>query len=255
MRKLGILDDRWNFNRGAFGGFINGSAAEPIERRFYGPCDLNDSLPWSFYGELATRDGALLKRMLSTDRGRCNILFYGDPGTGKTSFAKTLAKEVRRQAFEVRQAEEEGAILFFDEIDGLVRDREGASQSWQVAQVNELLQQMENFGGIMVAATNFSTSLDPATMRRLTYKLEFGYLEETGKRLFFERMFKMKLSDEEFAELNQLENLTPGDFRTVHQELFYLGGTRTNLERIAALKAECEMKKDGKTRPKIGFAA
>ena len=136
-----------------------------------------------------------------------------------------------------------------------MRDREGASQSWQVTQVNELLQQMENFDGIMVAATNFSVSLDPAAMRRFTYKLEFDYLDEDGKRLFFERMFKTKLSDAEFSELDQLGNLAPGDFRTVRQELFYLGRERTNRDRIAALQSECALKKDGRRASRIGFAA
>ena len=121
--------------------------------------------------------------------------------------------------------------------------------------LNELLQQMENFDGIMVAATNFSTSLDPATMRRFTYKLELDYLEEDGKRMFFERMFKAKLSDAEFSELDQLGNLTPGDFRTVRQELFYLGRERTNHDRIAALQSECALKKDGRRASRIGFAA
>ena len=120
--------------------------------------------------------------------------------------------------------------------------------------VNELLQQMENFDGIMVAATNFSKNLDPATMRRFTFKLEFGYLDDAGKRLFFERMFKTKLTDDEFDELKSVPNLAPGDFRTVRQEHFYLADDETNLDRIAALREESALKKDGEKFVKIGFS-
>ena len=114
---------------------------------------------------------------------------------------------------------------------------------------------MENFGGVMVAATNFSKNLDPATMRRFTFKLEFGYLDDDGKRKFFERMFKTTLSDDEFAELKDLHNLAPGDFRTVRQEMFYLEESPSNMDRIAALKEECAVKKDGGGSGPIGFSA
>ena len=140
-------------------------------------------------------------------------------------------------------------------MDGLLQDRANATRSWEITQVNELLQQMENFDGIMVAATNFSKNLDSATMRRFTFKLEFGYLDDAGKKTFFERMFKATLADDEFAELRQLRNLAPGDFRTVRQEQFYLGDAVTNLDRIAALKDECAVKKDGDSSLPIGFAA
>lgn len=210
----------------------------------------------------------------SDDKPRMNILMFGPPGTGKTEFVKYLGKELdckvvvmkgsdllskyvgeseQNIARAFRRAEQERAILFFDEIDGILQSRESASQSWEVSQVNELLQQMENFDGVMVAATNFSKNLDAAAMRRFTFKLEFGYLEDEGKRLFFERMFKTRLADAEFAELKELRNLAPGDFRTVRQEGFYLGEEQTNLDRIAALREECALKKDGDHGSKIGF--
>ena len=210
------------------------------------------------------------------DKPRMNILLFGPPGTGKTEFVKYLGKKLDRKVLVVkgsdilgkyvgeseqniakafRRAETEHVILFFDEVDGLLQDRSNATHSWEITQVNELLQQMENFNGIMVAATNFSKNLDPATMRRFTFKLEFGYLEDEGKRAFFERFFKSTLADDEFAELRQLRNLAPGDFRTVRQEQFYLGDAVTNLDRIAALKEECAVKKDGDSSLPIGFAA
>ena len=210
------------------------------------------------------------------DRPRMNILLFGPPGTGKTEFVKYLGKTLDRKVVVVkgsdilncyvgeteqniakafRRAEAEHAVLFFDEVDGLLQDRSNARHSWEITQVNELLQQMENFDGVMVAATNFSKDLDPATMRRFTFKLEFGYLDDEGKKSFFERMFKTTLMDEEFAELKQLRNLAPGDFRTVRQEHFYLGGDMSNKERIEALKEECAVKKDGDSSSPIGFSA
>ena len=214
--------------------------------------------------------------LAAEDKPRMNVLLYGPPGTGKTEFVKYLGKALDRKVLVVkgsdllskyvgeseqnianafRQAEAEHAILFFDEVDGLLQDRAGASHSWEITQVNELLQQMENFDGVMVAATNFAKNLDPATMRRFTFKLEFGYLDDDGKRMFFERMFKTTLTEDEFAELKYLRNLAPGDFRTVRQEQFYLGGEVSNKDRIEALKEECAVKKDGESSSPIGFAA
>ena len=172
---------------------------------------------------------------------------------GSDLLSKWVGESEQNIARAFRRAEAEHAILFFDEVDGLLQDRSGADHSWEITQVNELLQQMENFDGVMVAATNFSKNLDAAVMRRFTFKLEFGYLDDAGKRLFFERMFKSKLGDDEFAELKELRNLAPGDFRTVRQEQFYLGCEVTNADRVAALKEECAIKKDGVHSARIGF--
>ena len=208
------------------------------------------------------------------DRPRMNLLLWGPPGTGKTEFIKYLGKELNakvlvkmgsdllsmyvggteqniKRAF--AEAEADNAILFLDEIDGLVQDRSGASKSWEVTQVNELLYQMENFKGVMVGATNFMDNLDQAIMRRFTFKLQFDYLDEAGKRLFFERMFKTKLTEDEAEKLAEVRNLAPGDFRTVRQSMYYLGGDVTNAQRIAELEKESFVKRDTKRPSRIGF--
>jgi len=220
----------------------------------------------------AESDGCAARK--AADRPRMNLLLWGPPGTGKTEYVKYLGSAIGakvvskmgsdlldkyvggteariREAF--AEAEAERAILFLDEIDGMLQSRGRADHSWEVTQVNELLQQMENFDGVLVCATNFFENLDAAVLRRFTFKIEFGYLDCEGKRLFFERMFGAKLSEAERARLDAIDDLAPGDFRTVRQSLHYLGASVDNAMRLGELEKESAVKRAGCRRVVAGF--
>ncbi len=207
------------------------------------------------------------------DAPRFNILLTGVPGSGKTEFVKYLASQlgcplcVRRAsdlkskwvgetekniAAAFREAKARRAILFFDEVDTFLDNRESLSQGHEKSMVNEVLQQMENFGGIFVGTTNFAKMLDPAVARRFTFKIELDYLTDGGKQLFFKRFFNAVLTADEEARLNAVEHLTPGDFRTVRQELYYLGDDVGNDDRLSALEEEVRAKSVGQAAH-IGF--
>lgn len=89
---------------------------------------------------------------------------------------------------------------------------------------------------------------------RINYKLEFGYLEQTGKHIFFDRAFKTPLTERDTARLDAIPNLTPGDFKTVSQKLYYLGEEVGNAERLSALEEESLQKKESR-RVCLGFSA
>ncbi len=214
------------------------------------------------------------------DSPRMNLLLHGPSGAGKTEFVKYLGDKLDtkiiakngsdmmdkyvgeterniKDAFAKAKAEK--AILFLDEIDGLLQSREYARRSWEVTRVNELLCQMENFNGILICATNFASRLDPATMRRFTYKIEFDYLNDDGKRYFFRKMlFELcpgRLDKATLSRLQAISFLTPGDFRTVRQEFYYLECKKVApVDILDALERESHAKRQfGLGGKRIGF--
>ena len=206
---------------------------------------------------------------------RLSILLSGPSGCGKSEFVKYLGKRAgmevvvvtasnvlralvgeteQRIADVFKDAAEKGALLFLDEVDSLLYDRKNAFYGWERVQTNELLLQMERFTGVLVCATNLVEQLDSAVMRRFTFKVQMAALDDEGKVKFFSRYFESELNADERRRLLSIPNLTPGDFRTVRERLYFLSGKNgaDNARRIAALEVESAAKKE--SRAHIGFA-
>lgn len=120
------------------------------------------------------------------------IILYGPPGCGKTFIVRKLAEELGYNFIEVKHSdlatpfihgsvgnigkvfanakENAPAIIFFDEISGLVPNRQNlqGEGSHKEEEVNEFLMQLNDAGDnriLVVGATNFIDHIDPAILR------------------------------------------------------------------------------------------
>lgn len=201
-----------------------------------------------------------------------NMLFYGPPGTGKTEYAKYIARELNRKLLVkrvsdlesmfvgeteknirkmFREAEQKKAVLFLDEADSLLRNRESALQSFEVSRVNELLTQMENFKGVFIAATNFNDVLDNACRRRFAMKLKFNYMKPDGIAEVWNCFFPNLECPRRIQEQTML---APGDFNAVYGTLKYMDSATLTADRVAiALLEEVAQKPGSTANRKMGF--
>jgi hypothetical protein len=152
-----------------------------------------------------------------------SALFAGESGTGKTMAAEVIANQLRlnlyridlssvvskyigeteknlRQVFDA--AENDGAILFFDEADALFGKRSEVKDShdrYANIEINYLLQRLEGYRGLAILATNMKSSLDSAFMRRLRFIVNFPFPEAAERLKIWQKVFP---ADTPTAELN-----------------------------------------------------
>lgn len=207
--------------------------------------------------------------------GTGRICLYGPPGTGKTAYGHWLAGQLGKPLVVKRgsdllsmwlggtekaiaaafaEAGDDDAILMIDEVDSFLQDRRGATRSWEVTQVNELLTQMESFDGVLVASTNLMDGMDQAALRRFDVKARFDYLSRAQSIGLLQRHCTdsglPEPSDADVATLRSLDVLTPGDFAAIARRQRFQP-LHSASAWVAALAAECSFKEAG--RPRIGF--
>jgi DNA replication protein DnaC len=208
------------------------------------------------------------------------LCFYGLPGTGKTALAEHIAMQLdmpimikpasellsmwlgeseKNIAKMFDDAKAEGSILLLDEADSFLRDRSQAQRSWEVTQVNELLQRMERFPGIFICTTNLFQAIDAAALRRFTFKLEFLALTPAQRMQMLANEAGIDLNTLSTTEREALEidcqmirYLTPGDFATVKRQANLLGEKLSVAEWLRRLEMESRAKLVGIERNSYG---
>jgi hypothetical protein len=177
-------------------------------------------------------------------------LFEGVSGTGKTMAAGILARELGLDLYKIDlssvvskyigeteknlnqifvEAQDSGAILFFDEADALFGKRsevKDAHDRYANIETAFLLQRMEEYSGIVILATNMKQNIDDAFIRRLRFIVQFPFPDDHYRELIWQRVFPRE------APLDTRVN-----FRWLAKQLKVSGGHIKNISLRAAFLA------------------
>ena len=225
---------------------------------------------------------ALSQRGLPT--GFC-CLFYGSPGTGKTELVQQLAIATERDMMQVDlstlrdkyvgesekrikgvfdtyralvKQSSKAPILFFNEADGIFGNRMENTQhsvdKMENAIQNIILQEMEQFEGIMICTTNLTTCMDKAFDRRFLFKIEFERPTNEARKQIWQSLL-VGLNDAQATELADKFDFSGGQIQNISRKQIihsiFEGSDEIDYEQV---KKDCQSEQVSRQNGrKIGF--
>ncbi|WP_294321186.1 ATP-binding protein [uncultured Chryseobacterium sp.] len=173
------------------------------------------------------------------------VLFYGDPGTGKTLAASLLGKYTGRPVFRVDvsmlvskyigetekqlsklfdKAENKNWILFFDEADAIFGKRTNvrdAHDKYANQEVSYLLQRIETFSGLIILASNFKNNMDQAFSRRFHSCIKFSNPKHEERLRIWQQNLpvQLHLEDINLEQIAKRYELTGSNIMNVIQDV------------------------------------
>lgn len=166
------------------------------------------------------------------------ILLFGHTGCGKTTTARAIAKkldkkiiilnlgsivssklgETAKNISEVfKKAIRESAVLFLDEFDyiGKARDYDSKDSSEMKRLVNTVIQLIDQLPNdvLLIAATNHSSVIDTALLRRFQLKLKFEAPSESELDSYYETLLQQ--FPEEFRKVNRVYDISYAEAKDI----------------------------------------
>ncbi|MEO0077197.1 MAG: ATP-binding protein [candidate division WOR-3 bacterium] len=170
------------------------------------------------------------------------MLFYGPPGTGKTATAEAIAQRLNKKIgianysqildkwfgnAEKRivkvfdEAKRFNCVLVFDEADALFGQRLNESHATDRTynyMTNVLMQEIEQFDGLVILTTNRELAMDPAFERRILFKIKFDVPKAEERAKIWRTLIppNAPISDDvDFNELGRRFRLTGGEIKNI----------------------------------------
>ncbi|QNF34706.1 ATP-binding protein [Adhaeribacter swui] len=207
---------------------------------------IEDIKRWFRYHTVLEADVNLSRKI----RQGYRVLFHGPPGTGKTLTAGLMGKEFNKDVYRVDlsqivskyigeteknlskifdRAEHKDWILFFDEADALFGKRTNVQSShdkYANQEVSFLLQRVEDFGGLLILASNYKANMDEAFLRRFHSIVHFPMPNAQERLRLWQQSLPHSITTHNQLNLSQLAD--------AHE---LSGASILNIVQFAALKA------------------
>ncbi|MBI1819250.1 MAG: ATP-binding protein [Nitrospirae bacterium] len=218
------------------------------------------------------------------------LLFYGDPGTGKTLTANAMAHALKRKLLtldcskmlskwvgdseqnvrkifdryrEISKEMKTPPVLLLNEADQFFHMRvsaKGSVDHMYNQMQNIFLEQLERFEGILIATTNLKENMDSAFSRRFHHKIEF----KRPKQPEILKLWKIHLpanaplaEDVDLEHLSGIYDLSGGQIAVAVRNAATRGARRGDRiyqeDLIKACEDEISGNFDEKSRGRIGF--
>jgi AAA+ superfamily predicted ATPase len=190
------------------------------------------------------------KRIFPYGRGLIGLC-SGPPGTGKTMSAQVIAAQLRLDLFKVNlssviskyvgetaknlsriltRAAQMNCVLLCDEADALFAKRtevRDAHDRFANTDTDALLQDIEDYPGVVLLSTNEKSHMDPAFIRRMRYYFEFTKPDSAQRLVIWQKIVAALLGPEARERL-------AGSLRVLSDEV-ELTGSQIKYATLAAI--------------------
>lgn len=181
-----------------------------------------------------------------------SALFSGESGTGKTLSVQVIANDLGQALYRIdlsavvskyigeteknlnkifTEARTSNAILFFDEADAIFGKRsevKDARDRYANIEIAYLLQQIEDYDGIAIMATNLRQNLDEAFTRRLDFIVDFPFPDADYRARIWAAHFPPDAPLDPTIDLDELAvryHLAGGNIRNAALSAAYLAAS------------------------------